>query len=825
MNPFETIVLSDDEKSHLAPEFSFLADLPGDITQENFDLLTSEQKEWLIQALTPEKQATIRRYQAELNAASWRRDVAQDVQEGVAGIATATVLTPSTNQDTSSSSTSWTSLPSTIEAQESGSVVPVNSGTPPELQETHERSQTFPLYAISRLLALGYVPAEMFEKSDKKGMIASTKNYLFSSHGLTIPFTKVSLTDTALKLGNVWKRYEWFGKHNDTMKVIADTEKKNIEKIVNAAQKEYDSAVKHWLNNDWLKTYLDRLNSAKELDVKSNALHTAISANEPHGIEKALKEYVNALDFGFNRIPHLDANRNLNRGQIQATRSILDTTLDSFAKDRDTALINLTNRKNQLNSAVRVEIGKSANANLADDFKAAKKVNPGLTEYDFLRSYNGPHRALKNTIRASVDINIKNYDTALDHSNHYAKQYTEFKTNMYDPAIAQMRILENHSTNKASDISARVKADADLTKILDKEYTDPRFRIIFDPTRTQAEKFQALRQSDASVRAGAHSPAPPPTLDARIAGVALDATDRAKLDTFISFAAAKETEINTKVSAFNTRMQELQTRGATQAEFEKELKKALIEHDAFLKKVYKDGQLELARLNLPKEIIAEFEQLWKNKTNLASIIESTRAGASTNGYIRTVGSFNKMADTAIASKVGKIGFGAILVTWVAWWAKAAFNDIADGKGWTENVQHAAVNTADFSIGFIPVIGGIYDVLTATWFKIAWGIAWKEGGIDWNGRQVSNAELSMRAGFGAIGIIVPGAKIAGKVASESTVAAIKASEWTIRATWETAELIGKTAMVGATAYMTFDYARYGFQAVVLDGKNIPVQTTK
>lgn len=33
------------------------------------------------------------------------------------------------------------------------------------------------------------------------------------------------------------------------------------------------------------------------------------------------------------------------------------------------------------------------------------------------------------------------------------------------------------------------------------------------------------------------------------------------------------------------------------------------------------------------------------------------------------------------------------------------------------------------------------------------------------------------------------------------------------------------MVGATAYMTFDYARYGFQAVVLDGKNIPVQTTK
>jgi hypothetical protein len=45
MNPFETIVLSDDEKSHLAPEFSFLADLPGDITQENFDLLTSEQKE------------------------------------------------------------------------------------------------------------------------------------------------------------------------------------------------------------------------------------------------------------------------------------------------------------------------------------------------------------------------------------------------------------------------------------------------------------------------------------------------------------------------------------------------------------------------------------------------------------------------------------------------------------------------------------------------------------------------------------------------------------------------------------------------------------
>ena len=34
MNPFETIVLSDDEKSHLAPEFSFLADLPGDITQK-----------------------------------------------------------------------------------------------------------------------------------------------------------------------------------------------------------------------------------------------------------------------------------------------------------------------------------------------------------------------------------------------------------------------------------------------------------------------------------------------------------------------------------------------------------------------------------------------------------------------------------------------------------------------------------------------------------------------------------------------------------------------------------------------------------------------
>lgn len=29
------------------------------------------------------------------------------------------------------------------------------------------------------------------------------------------------------------------------MKTIADTEKKNIEKIVNAAQKEYDSAVKH----------------------------------------------------------------------------------------------------------------------------------------------------------------------------------------------------------------------------------------------------------------------------------------------------------------------------------------------------------------------------------------------------------------------------------------------------------------------------------------------------------------------------------------------------------------------------------------------------
>lgn len=94
-------------------------------------------------------------------------------------------------------------MPSTIEAQESGSVVPVNPGIPAELQETHERSQTFPLYAISRLLALGYVPAEMFEKSDKKGMIASTKNYLFSSHGLTIPFTKVSLTDTALKLGNV----------------------------------------------------------------------------------------------------------------------------------------------------------------------------------------------------------------------------------------------------------------------------------------------------------------------------------------------------------------------------------------------------------------------------------------------------------------------------------------------------------------------------------------------------------------------------------------------------------------------------------------------
>ncbi|MCB9805152.1 hypothetical protein H6769_06125 [Candidatus Peribacteria bacterium] len=69
-----------------------------------------------------------------------------------------------------------------------------------------------------------------------------------------------------------------------------------------------------------MKTYLDRLNSAKELDVKSNALHTAISANEPHGIEKALKEYVNALDFGFNRIPHLDANRNLNGAQIQTTR-------------------------------------------------------------------------------------------------------------------------------------------------------------------------------------------------------------------------------------------------------------------------------------------------------------------------------------------------------------------------------------------------------------------------------------------------------------------------------------------------------------------------
>ena len=45
MSSLDTIVLSDDEKSRLSPELSFLADLPGDMTQENFDLLTSEQKE------------------------------------------------------------------------------------------------------------------------------------------------------------------------------------------------------------------------------------------------------------------------------------------------------------------------------------------------------------------------------------------------------------------------------------------------------------------------------------------------------------------------------------------------------------------------------------------------------------------------------------------------------------------------------------------------------------------------------------------------------------------------------------------------------------
>lgn len=160
MSSLDTIVLSDDEKSRLSPELSFLADLPGDMTQENFDLLTSEQKEWFIQALNPEKQAAIRRYQAELNAASWRRDVAQDVQEGVAGIATATVLTPSTNQDTSSSS-SWETLPSTSEAQESGAITQEDADSawyvvinPENLPETPNT-----LIAIFKLMAMGYYPA------------------------------------------------------------------------------------------------------------------------------------------------------------------------------------------------------------------------------------------------------------------------------------------------------------------------------------------------------------------------------------------------------------------------------------------------------------------------------------------------------------------------------------------------------------------------------------------------------------------------------------------------------------------------------------------
>ncbi|MFO0763423.1 MAG: hypothetical protein U0518_00935 [Candidatus Gracilibacteria bacterium] len=183
MTPFETIVLSDDEKSHLAPEFSFLVDLPGDITQENFDLLTSEQKEGLIQALSPEKQAAVRRYQADLNVASGRRDVAQDVQAGVASVAATTVLTPAADQDTSSSSSdSGDSLPSTAEAQGSGSITQedaTNAGyavmNPEDLPETPNT-----LIAVFKLMAMGYYPAEAVKvRWWKKGDPSFASKWIF----------------------------------------------------------------------------------------------------------------------------------------------------------------------------------------------------------------------------------------------------------------------------------------------------------------------------------------------------------------------------------------------------------------------------------------------------------------------------------------------------------------------------------------------------------------------------------------------------------------------------------------------------------------------